>query len=135
MSKSRYLWNFILRRDVVRQRAPLPCYRKPTEELGASQLELLTRRALRATASSQSPVVTRLDQGRSVTWLRLIHGQYLLVAAARPNESTIALYALADIQKGNAQPVARGTLPGPVSSGEMSVQDDQVVLALCFQSP
>lgn len=99
------------------------------------ELECLTRRALRSASASQTAVVTRLDQGRSVNFLRLVNGRYLLAALTKGKESVIALYSLLSVQQGQAEPVARATLPGPVSSGEIDVQDDQVVVALCFQSP
>lgn len=137
VSRERYLWNFLLRRDVVGRRVPLPSYAKPPTQLGSAELETLTRRALLSASPSSSPVVTRFDQGRSVTWVRLVHGQYVLVAHNKSGESTIALYSVQSIQNGGGKPapIATATLPGVVSSGEMDVQEDQVVLSLCFQSP
>lgn len=70
-----------------------------------------------------------------MNFLRLVYGQYLLAALTKGKESVITLYSLLSIQQGQVEPLARATLPGPVSSGEIDVQDDQVVLALCFQSP
>ncbi|GJE87200.1 hypothetical protein PsYK624_032830 [Phanerochaete sordida] len=137
LSRERYLWNYLLRRDVTERRIPLPYYRKPSSELSSAQLETLTRHALQSASPSRSPLVTRFDQGRSVTWLRLVHGQYVLAAHNKSGESTIALYSVLSIQNGNGkpEPIATATLPGVVSSGELDVQEDQVVLSLCFQSP
>ena len=120
---------------MVQQRTALPHYRKPTEELGALELEALTRRALRSASASQTAVVTRLDQGRSINFVRLVHGRYLLVASTKAGESSLALYSLVAIQQKDFEPVARAALPGPVSSGEVEVQSEEVVVALCFQSP
>lgn len=137
VSRERYLWNHLLRRDVAGRSIPLPHYRRAASELSSSQLETLTRHALHSASPSRSPVVTRFDQGRSVTWLRLVHGQYVLVAHNKSGESTIALYSVLEIQNGSGKPVpiATARLPGVVSSGELDVQEDQVVLSLCFQSP
>jgi hypothetical protein len=135
VSRSRYLWSSLLRRDIICCRVPLPFYHKPIIDLRSSDIEVLTHRALHIGSPSCPPTVTRFDQGQSVIWLRLIYGQYVLVALANPKENVLALYTLLSIQEKKAEPIARIILPGVVSSGELEVQDDQVVIALCFQSP
>lgn len=136
ISRSRYLWHNVLRRDVVDERRPVPSYLKPTGELGTAELEALAHRALRLDSPCQQPTIVRLDSKRSVTWVRLVHGQWLLVASTSSKDShTLGLYSLTHTEEGKPTQLAVTQLPGPVSSGEAQVQRDQLIVALCFQSP
>ena len=104
VSSSRYLWNYLLHRDAIGRHAPLPCYRKDTADLQSSELEALTRRALYTASPTGPTVVTRFDPGcaQSVSWLRLVHGQYVLVAMSKGGkDSALALYTLLSIQENN----------------------------------
>ncbi|KAI0695932.1 hypothetical protein BC835DRAFT_923253 [Cytidiella melzeri] len=135
LSRSRYLWHRLLARDVTDERRPLPSYRKPTHELESAQLEILTRRALRLDVPCQQPTITRLGSKQPVQWIRLVHGQWMLVASTEKQEGVLTLYSLTDMEDGKPSWIAATSLPGPVSSGEFQVQDDRLVIALCFQSP
>ena len=116
----------------------MPWYRKAHSELDSHQLELLARQALRISSPTAHCTIKRLDQERqSISWLRLVHGQWLLVASRHVNTkiSTLSLYSVTSLQKGRSEPLIRVELVGPVSSGEVEVQDRQLVVALCFQVP
>lgn len=136
ISHSRYLWHNVLRRDVTQEHRPIPSYRKSTLELGTRQLEALTHRALRLDTPCSQPTISRLSTRQAVTWVRLVQGQWLLVAFSSPQSHyTLALYSLTQTDEGRPAQLAVTQLPGPVSSGEFQVQEDRVVIALCFQSP
>jgi hypothetical protein len=135
LSRSRYLWHHALGRDVVQERRPLPSYRKPVHELESAELEVLTRRALRLDVPCQQPSITRLDSKQPVQWIRLVHGQWMLVASTGKQGSVLTLYSLTEMENGKPSLIAAGELPGPVSSGDVQVHDDRLVVALCFQSP
>ena len=138
MSRARYLWHRVLTEDVIKRRLPLPWYRKSQDELGSREHELLARQALRAAAAPCDPTIKRIDQARqSISWVRIVHGQWLLVASRHVStkKSTLSVYAVTAVQQGRSEPLLCTDLPGPVSSGEVEVQKDQLLVALCFQAP
>ncbi|KAI0093603.1 hypothetical protein BDY19DRAFT_989164 [Irpex rosettiformis] len=135
LSRSRYLWHHILSREVIQERRPLPSYRKPIYQLGSAQLETLVRRALRLDVPCQQPTITKFGSRQSVQWIRLIHGQWVLVATTDKQQSILTLYSLAVTENDKPSLIAAVNLAGPVSSGEIQVHDDRLVIALCYQSP
>lgn len=83
-------------------------------------------------------VINRLDQAKqSISWLRVVHGQWLLVASRNvaTKMSTLTVYSVASVQAGRPIALVTAELDGPVSSGEVEVQADQLVVTLCFQVP
>lgn len=125
-------------RDVIKPHRPIPWYCKPHHELTSHELELLTRRALRADAPLAHRVVNRADQAqRSISWLRLVHSQWLLVASrnAATRKSTLSVYSVIALERGMVEALLTTELAGPVLSGEVDVQDNQIVIALQFEVP
>lgn len=72
---------------------------------------------------------------RWITWVRLVQGQWMLVASSNSTDSTLTLYSLATKQDGKLDQLSITQLPGPVSSGVVDVQDDRLIIAVCFQKP
>ena len=129
------MWHRILARDVILERRPLPSYSKPLYQLRSAQLETLARRGLRLDVPCQQPSVTKFASKQSVQWIRLIHGQWMLVATTDKQHSTLTLYSLTAMEDDKPTLIAVAKLLGPVSSGEIQVHEDRLVIALCFQSP
>ena len=92
----------------MKRRLPLPSYRKPHTELGSRELELLSRHALLNETAASSPTIKRLDQAQqSITWIRLVHGQYLLVASRNvtTKQNTLTMYRVSSMQRGFSEPL------------------------------
>ena len=59
----------------------------------------------------------------------------MLVATTDKQQSTLTLYSLTAMEDDKLTLIAVAKLLGPVSSGEIQVHEDRLVIALCFQSP
>ena len=71
---------------------------------------------------------------KSVTWLRIVGGRWLLVAASNQEISTFSCWTLTDVFEGKPKPLAERYLPGPVHDGEVEVQMEGVVIAISIGS-
>ena len=112
------------------------------DDLNASETEILTLHLLRlrerplSSTSVQSNFI-RFDQVRSVTWLRIVRGVWLLVATSDSDASSISLYRVADILRDSSQviPAAEAYLPAPVRDGAVDfLEDNSVLIALSLAS-
>lgn len=59
----------------------------------------------------------------------------MFVATTDKQQSTLTLYSLTVMEDGKPSMMAVINLPGPVSSGEIQVHEDRLVIAVCFQNP
>ncbi|TCD72000.1 hypothetical protein EIP91_000132 [Steccherinum ochraceum] len=78
-----------------------------------------------------------MNQHLSVTWLKVVHHRWLLVASSDNKESRIALYTLdPETDAPVASALASALLEAPVSRGELQVREHEIVIAveLCPQS-
>lgn len=105
----------------------------------ARQSETLTRllpHLRHREASLAEPRIVRIDQTRSVTWLRLIRGSWLLVATSDKDASSLSLWKLSDILHGGSgvSPVSEAFLPAPVRDGAVDVTEETVTIAVSLYS-
>ncbi|EKM61861.1 uncharacterized protein PHACADRAFT_248752 [Phanerochaete carnosa HHB-10118-sp] len=77
-----------------------------------------------------------LHRPRSVTRVKFVQGQLLIVASSDGHQSSLALWSVpALFQDGkNATPLTECYLPGPVYRGVLDLQDDSAVVALEIRS-
>ena len=135
------LWIHLLRRDVPAGDRALPAYYRSYESLTDFETEALTTNAMkiyRTISHGLKPATAiPLHQPRSVTWVRLVQGQWLLAASSDASTSVICLWSLRSVLSKGAStaPQAQAFLEGPVASGDVEVQDGRVVVALDIRSP
>lgn len=138
-SHSKHLWHAIMELDILRKGLPTPAYCRHIDTLSSDQCEALTIHSLRLSErkkprTSESPrSIISIPQSRSVTWVKLIRGQWLLSACSNHTSSTLCLWSLDDLSKfGNAaRPSALAYLEGPVAAGLIDIQDDdRLIIAL-----
>lgn len=86
LTRSKDLWTTFFRRDVPSSRPPsVVRYCKALEALTATDCETLTVQPLRLRrqlSSSAAPGIVSLNIPRSVTWIRMIQGRWLVVASS-----------------------------------------------------
>ena len=91
-------------------------------------------------AHSRSHSTVYLRQTRSVTWIRLVQGRWLLAASSDSTTSVLSVWSVSMVlQTGLSsnqppRPQAEVYLEGPVSDGCVDVQGGQVVIALEIRS-
>ena len=119
----------------------VPTYCKSFDLLSARQTEVLALHLLRAqaalTAEAKSPTSFPLHQSRSITWLRMLHGKWLLAASSDATTSVLSLWSLQAVltSPGKSEaPTAEVYLSGPVGGGELFVSGNEVAVALDIQS-
>nr|GAT52966.1 predicted protein [Mycena chlorophos] len=127
----------ILLQRLLFEGAHVPHYLGPAGALGGEVLEKLVLRltALRAATGSVGdssvayPAILPVSKlPLSVTWLRLVAGNWLFVAASDRTESQLLCYELSDL----SSDVARTYLPGRVKTGRAEIQEGRVILALAL---
>lgn len=80
--------------------------------------------------------VVPLHRTRSITWLHIIQGKWLLAACSDATASMITLWSLASLLSGSAPiPHAEAYLDGPVSDGAVQIQKGRLIIALDVRSP
>ena len=147
-------------RDVRVPARYMPTYCKPVEELESAQVEVLVvhashllRRYRLDTRGSPGPAsdlgssstvtTVSLDRPRSVTWVHIVLGTWLLVASSDEGTSALEVWPLSDvlrsarsesIDREPSQPAAF-YLDGPVRDGRVHVRDGRAVVALEIHSP
>ena len=95
----KHLWHQVLcaQRGQSRELLSLP-YSRPFTELSNTQLEALARHecALQSHLSSdkQPALVVNLDGRLPVTWVHIIQGRWILVAASDSSVSELSLWSL-----------------------------------------
>ena len=112
---------------------------KSLASLSAHQLECLARRALRFSLDLEHDILAArktasLNLPQSVTWLGIVGGRWLFVAASDTRTSTFSCWTLSDVFEGSSKPLAECYLPGPVHDGEVEMQDGGVVIAISVGS-
>ena len=79
---------------------------------------------------------TRLDRSRCITWVRLLEGQWLIVASSDASVSELSLWSLTSLGEGTdgGKPVTTVYLGGAVADGLVDVSGDRVIIALEIRS-
>ncbi|KAJ7039678.1 hypothetical protein C8F04DRAFT_1254950 [Mycena alexandri] len=134
-TNAKVLWIKILDQRIRNAGTVLPPYLKGHEALDVIALEALARRLSRLAdkweAGNLSPVKNwRLRLAQSITWLRLVNGNWLFVASSDTSVSKISCWDLSLVFQGSIEPVAEAYLPGQVKTAKLEVQSSGVVLAL-----
>ena len=133
MTEHKHVWTMIMRRDVLS--AFTPTYCKPMNELSARQTEVLARHLLRIQRFDMHPVtIHHVHQPRSITWVALVNGTWLLAASSDATTSVLSLWSvktvLASSAEKPAQTAAEVYLHGSVNSGKVFAQGEDVSIAL-----
>ncbi|KAF7293017.1 hypothetical protein MIND_01201000 [Mycena indigotica] len=136
VTRVRSLWITLIRR-VLTTNGLMPSYLGHYEELETSVLELLVRRLEHFTEKWErdptpiSPATLfNYNTSLSVTWLKLVAGNWLFVASSDETESKISCYDLSTATPDSMNGIVHAYLPGRVRTGRVEVQDGSMVLAL-----
>ncbi|KAF7292971.1 hypothetical protein MIND_01196300 [Mycena indigotica] len=131
ITRSRSLWMNLLW-DVIKEGAILPKYLREPRQLSTPLIEQLVRRLTTLIPKwhttwelSYPTTMARLDIPLSITWLRLVAGNWLFVAASNDFESQIICYNLS-----GGGDTSRAYLPERVRTGKAEMKDGQVFIAL-----
>ncbi|CAL1714346.1 unnamed protein product [Somion occarium] len=138
LTQSKQLWSHILFRTVIKRNIPLLPYTRSFQVLSSTEVEIVASHALRLRKQTIAPpqlrrqLVLSLDQSRSVSWLQLVRGQWLLAAFSDTQTSIIRIWSVMDLLSnfGKSSPVAEAYLEAPVASGMVQTRDDQLYIAL-----
>lgn len=114
----------------------MPAYCRAADSLSSEQREALATHTLRLPHrllpddARYPPIVTTFHQARSVTWVKLVRGQWLLAACSDNATSTLSLWSIASLRDtpGTALPLAQAYLEGPVAAGLIDIQEDNTLL-------
>ena len=123
----------LYRREILSKGIYYAPYRKHIDDLLSIQLETLVLHASRLrsrTTTRNTPLVVPFNQVRSVTWVRLIQSQWLLVASSDDVSSAITLWSVPDLLSFNFTPLAEAFLPAPVVNGDVDMQGSYLLFAL-----
>ncbi|KAK7676667.1 hypothetical protein QCA50_016922 [Cerrena zonata] len=134
ISLSKQLWVRIYFRDITTQGLPFAPYWKDIDALNAKQLKGLIMHTLRLDhrlSLSYPPIERPFYQRRSVTWVRLVQSQWLLVASSDDITSVITLWSVVSLLTSRSSaPLAEASLSAPVVTGAVDVNGSHVTLAV-----
>ncbi|KAF7292964.1 hypothetical protein MIND_01195600 [Mycena indigotica] len=133
VTHTRSLWLTRLRR-LIANKVPVPCYVENYEQLDTSTLEYLVHRMTFEPTNGEGTypaTLAKFNLALSVTWLRLVAGNWLFVAASNNCESKLSCYDLSD-------PSTSGTahvyLPSRVTTGKAEIQNGEIIVALGLEA-
>ena len=115
----------------------------PLSDLSNCQLETLVRHMYNVKSQirygTRPTLAIKLDRTRSVTWVHILHGQWLLTAASDSSISELSLWSTQSIFSAFAggkvpTPSATSYLAGPVAQGLIDIYDGRVIIALEIRS-
>lgn len=138
ISGIKQLWAAIWNQDILADRLLTPAYTLPLDFLSSSQCKSLATHSMNLSrlltdgGHDCTPAVITLHQPRSVTWVQLIRGQWLLVASSDQSSSKLSLWHLLSMHTSNGpgNPVSEAFLDGPVAGGFVDLQDEIITCAL-----
>ncbi|KAJ7161216.1 hypothetical protein C8R46DRAFT_1285341 [Mycena filopes] len=134
-TRAKLLWIKQLKLIAATDGHVLPQYLKPDDILDGSAMESLVVRVSQLAQKWQKqdlcPVdVWRMNLPHSITWLRLVAGDWLFVASSDHDVSKIICWDLSLLFQGYTDPIAEAYLPGQVETAQLELQDGGVALAL-----
>ena len=120
----------------------VPTYCKPLDTLSSHEAETLALHLCRIQRGAENikhrAITCALHQRRSVTWVRLIHGMWLVAASYDASSSVLSLWSIHTLLSArNTQsidPETEAYLSGPVNGGEIHVESGRLVIALDVRS-
>ncbi|CAL1699394.1 unnamed protein product [Somion occarium] len=143
LSTLKVVWLEILQRDIVAHALPMPSYCLPLGMLSANQVECLVRHLYQVNRNMWRPSepchrAINLPSNRPITWVRLVLGQWVLIASSDISSSVISLWHLPSLlqpgRESTVSPVAQAFLDGPVEQGLVEVHHYHgITIALCLK--
>lgn len=138
ISKTKQLWVNLYHREIVERNMYFAPYWKHIDHMDGSALEVLVLHSLKLSckiSTRSAPLIIPVYQKRSVTWIRLIQSQWLLVASSDDLLSVITLWSVADLltpsnDTRTSPPLAEAYLSAPVIDGAVDLQGSAVIFAL-----
>ncbi|KAK7683176.1 hypothetical protein QCA50_013849 [Cerrena zonata] len=134
ISLAKQLWINLYLRDIEAQHLSFAPYWKDISTLTATQTEKLVSHILQLDlrlSQHRPPIRRPFYQRRSITWVRTIHSQWLLVASSDDITSVITLWLIDSLLASKSSaPLAEASLPAPVVTGAVDVCGSCVTLAL-----
>lgn len=140
--RAKQLWIHVWRRDVLRQRLPVPATIQSLDLMSAAQTKSIVIHVLRLQRSMSRSNERRrpfhrvsLALSRSVTWIRVISSEWLLVATSNSSCSSLSLYSVVSLSRnGSEDPIAEVYLDGHVHDGLVDLYNDRgIVIAVELQ--
>ena len=143
------IWLKILREDILATGLALPAYTRSLEDLTESQLEALVKhfrcmeQDIRRRPGNRPSYVVSLRPPSSVTWVKFVRGDWVVVATCDANGSKLSIWSLPSLLESteSVRLLSKLDLPGPVQGGLLEIQsnlddsDDRVIVALDICSP
>ncbi|GJE97841.1 F-box protein [Phanerochaete sordida] len=143
------VWVNILRRDVLSAHLPFPEYCRPVQDLTAAHIEALVKHALCTDTTIRKSYemhpfdIAPLHQKRSVTWVKLVHARWLIVASSDASSSVLSVWPIPPLalNDGDRKPLSEMFLSGPVQEGALDIRSDgderakEIIVALDVCSP
>ncbi|EIW79573.1 hypothetical protein CONPUDRAFT_166320 [Coniophora puteana RWD-64-598 SS2] len=138
-TQDKQLWLIFLQRLVHSKNAPLHCLLQKFNSLTSQQVQALACRSAYlcdawAHNSLTARHIIRSDLPRSVTWLKLVEGRWLLVASMDTMCSRLEVYDISATGKGIFGPLAGCYLSGPITSGEADIRNGQLRAAVAVDA-
>ncbi|EKM59318.1 uncharacterized protein PHACADRAFT_169853 [Phanerochaete carnosa HHB-10118-sp] len=142
LTRDPQLWIHIRRRVATAPHIALPAYHKLVSALSGSEVEALVSHALRLTDTLYRPNPSGMNvikapsiplhQPRSVTWVKFVRDQLVVVASSDAHKSSLTLWSIPELLQ-SERTMASLTechLPWPVYRGASDSQSDGAVFAL-----
>ena len=128
------VWVSIAQRDIMDRNLPYAPYWKEIDSLNPDQLERVVLHILRLGSrmdNALSPTIVKLHRARSVTWVRLVHSEWCLVASSDDISSSLCLWSVDFLLSGpSVSPHAEAFLSAPVSNGAAEIKGSSILIAL-----
>lgn len=134
MTEDQQLWEWVFY-HIIQPHVP---YTRSITELAQAHLKAMAIHLQKLDtrtkpSSTLQPRFIGLNQPRSVTWLHIVRGKWLLVATSGHEISSISAFSCAEIlRSATPKPFAKAFLPAPVSGGAVEFDGDIMLIALCL---
>ena len=127
-SRSKSVWLNQYHNTILSQNMAFPPYWKGIDLFSPSQLENLVAHYSKLNMQLCDPrrrcplKSIPFHRTHSVTWVRLVQSQWILVASSDDISSSIALWLIDELGSGAESPITEAFISAPVSSGMVDVE-------------
>ena len=132
------VWVSIAQRDIMGCNLPYAPYWKNIDNLDPDQLERVVLHVLRLGSrmdNDLSPTIVKVHRTRSVTWVRLVHSEWCLVASSDDILSSLCLWSIDFLLSGGSvSPQAEAFLSAPVSNGAVEINRNESMSSLNMET-
>ena len=140
VTKRKQVWLMVIARDIALDLVPAYC--TPLDVQTSRDTEVLAlhlRRVQQCATTGLCRMVTRsFHQPRPVTWVRMVHGLWVLVACSDALASVLTLRSVRTVLSSSLDrpPVAEAEayFSGPIDGGEVNVEGGTLAIALDIRS-